>query len=110
MNARRWRKAISPGVRDEIELGQILMGPRVMRWANQRPVSPRLSRPPTQLRRTVAHQLRYCISTTAVTDVERKARLGGNLHAKGMMIVPKRSLIAELDLDQRLPFLRLDRL
>lgn len=37
------------------------------------------------------------------TDVERKAELGGNIHAKGMMIM-QAYLIAELELDQPLPF------
>jgi Lon-like ATP-dependent protease len=37
------------------------------------------------------------------TDVERKAELGGNIHAKGMMIM-QAYLIAELELDQQLPF------
>jgi Lon-like ATP-dependent protease len=37
------------------------------------------------------------------TDVERKAELGGNLHAKGMMIM-QAFLISELELDQPLPF------
>ncbi|MEZ2603109.1 AAA family ATPase [Kluyvera intermedia] len=36
-------------------------------------------------------------------DVERKAELGGNLHAKGMMLM-QAFLMAELDLDQQLPF------
>ncbi len=36
-------------------------------------------------------------------DVERKAELGGNIHAKGMMIM-QAYLIAELELDQQLPF------
>lgn len=37
------------------------------------------------------------------TDVERKAELGGNIHAKGMMIM-QAYLIAELELEQQLPF------
>ncbi|UIA86591.1 Lon protease family protein [Erwinia tracheiphila] len=37
------------------------------------------------------------------TDVERKAELGGNIHAKGMMIM-QAWLISELDLEQQLPF------
>lgn len=36
-------------------------------------------------------------------DIERKAELGGNLHAKAMMIV-QAFLMGELDLDQQLPF------
>jgi len=36
-------------------------------------------------------------------DIERKAELGGNIHAKGMMIM-QAFLIAELELDQQLPF------
>ncbi|TCL03764.1 MULTISPECIES: AAA family ATPase [Sodalis] len=38
-----------------------------------------------------------------VNDVERKAELGGNLHAKGMMIM-QAFLMASLELDQQLPF------
>lgn len=37
------------------------------------------------------------------TDVERKAELGGNIHAKGMMLM-QAFLMAELDLDQQIPF------
>ncbi|WP_075181165.1 Lon protease family protein [Pantoea sp. 1.19] len=36
-------------------------------------------------------------------DVERKAELGGNIHAKGMMIM-QAYLMAELELEQQLPF------
>ncbi|MBS1205995.1 MAG: Lon protease [Proteobacteria bacterium] len=36
-------------------------------------------------------------------DIERKAELGGNLHAKGMMIM-QAFLMAELELEQQLPF------
>lgn len=36
-------------------------------------------------------------------DVERKAELGGNLHAKGMMIM-QAWLMSELELEQQLPF------
>lgn len=38
-----------------------------------------------------------------VSDVERKAELGGNLHAKGMMIM-QAFLSAELNLDEPLPY------
>lgn len=38
-----------------------------------------------------------------INDVERKAELGGNLHAKGMMIM-KAFLMSALDLDEQLPF------
>ncbi len=38
-----------------------------------------------------------------LTDVERKAELGGNIHAKGMMIMQS-WLISELELDHPLPF------
>ncbi|XTZ37012.1 AAA family ATPase [Salmonella enterica] len=36
-------------------------------------------------------------------DIERKAELGGNIHAKGMMIMHA-FLMAELELEQQLPF------
>ena len=38
-----------------------------------------------------------------VMDIERKSELGGNLHAKGMMII-QAYLISELELEQQLPF------
>jgi Lon-like ATP-dependent protease len=38
-----------------------------------------------------------------INDVERKAELSGNLHTKGMMII-EAWLIAELELEQQLPF------
>lgn len=38
-----------------------------------------------------------------IADVERKAELGGNIHAKGMMIM-QAFLSSALDLDQALPF------
>lgn len=38
-----------------------------------------------------------------INDVERKAELGGNLHAKGMMIM-QAFLMSALELDQQLPF------
>lgn len=38
-----------------------------------------------------------------INDVERKAELGGNLHAKGMMIM-QAFLMSALELDQPLPF------
>lgn len=37
------------------------------------------------------------------TDVERKAELGGNIHAKGMMIM-QAFLMSELQLEQQIPF------
>lgn len=37
------------------------------------------------------------------TDVERKAELGGNIHAKGMIIM-QAFLMSELQLDQQIPF------
>lgn len=38
-----------------------------------------------------------------ISDVERKAELGGNLHAKGMMIM-QAFLSSALDLDEPLPY------
>ncbi|WP_241568973.1 AAA family ATPase [Rosenbergiella collisarenosi] len=38
-----------------------------------------------------------------INDVERKAELSGNIHAKGMMII-EAWLMAELELEQQLPF------
>ncbi len=38
------------------------------------------------------------------TDIERKAELGGNIHAKGMMIMPGVPDVGELQLEQQIPF------
>ncbi|HFF9488778.1 Lon protease family protein [Serratia bockelmannii] len=105
LNAREWRESyLAERMQDEIELGQILIetegevvgqinGLSVLDY----PGHPRSFGEPSRIS-CVVH-----LGDGEFTDVERKAELGGNLHAKGMMIM-QAFLIAELDLDQQLPF------
>lgn len=105
MNAREWRESyLAERMQDEIELGQILIetegevvgqinGLSVLDY----PGHPRSFGEPSRIS-CVVH-----LGDGEFTDVERKAELGGNLHAKGMMIM-QAFVIAELDLDQQLPF------
>ncbi|RYJ16520.1 MULTISPECIES: Lon protease family protein [Rahnella] len=104
-NARAWRESyLQERMQDEIELGQIrietegevvgqINGLSVLEY----PGHPRALGEPSRI---------SCVVHTGdgeFTDVERKAELGGNLHAKGMMIM-QAFLISELELDQPLPF------
>ncbi|MCG8710179.1 Lon protease family protein [Brenneria sp. 4F2] len=103
--ARRWREGyLRERMQDEIELGQILIetdgyvigqvnGLSVLEY----PGYPIMFGEPTRIS-CVVHP-----GDGEFTDVERKAELGGNLHAKGMMIM-QAFLISELELDQQLPF------
>ncbi|MEC5341090.1 Lon protease family protein [Brenneria populi] len=103
--ARRWREGyLRERMQDEIELGQILIetdgyvigqvnGLSVLEY----PGYPIIFGEPTRIS-CVVHP-----GDGEFTDVERKAELGGNLHAKGMMIM-QAFLISELELDQQLPF------
>ncbi|MDX5627325.1 MULTISPECIES: Lon protease family protein [unclassified Brenneria] len=103
--ARRWREGyLRERMQDEIELGQILIetdgyvigqvnGLSVLEY----PGYPITFGEPTRIS-CVVHP-----GDGEFTDVERKAELGGNLHAKGMMIM-QAFLISELELDQQLPF------
>lgn len=89
-------------MQDEIELGQIFIetdgevigqinGLSVLEY----PGHPRAFGEPSRI---------SCVVHTGdgeFTDVERKAELGGNLHAKGMMIM-QAFLISELELDMPL--------
>ncbi|WP_197091754.1 AAA family ATPase [Serratia oryzae] len=105
LNAREWRESyLAERMQDEIELGQILIetegevigqinGLSVLDY----PGHPRSFGEPSRIS-CVVH-----LGDGEFTDVERKAELGGNLHAKGMMIM-QAFLISELDLDQQLPF------
>lgn len=105
LNARAWRESyLQERMQDEIELGQIrietegevigqINGLSVLEY----PGHPRAFGEPSRI---------SCVVHTGdgeFTDVERKAELGGNLHAKGMMIM-QAFLISELELDQPLPF------
>jgi len=105
LNAREWRESyLAERMQDEIELGQIMIetegevigqinGLSVLDY----PGHPRSFGEPSRIS-CVVH-----LGDGEFTDVERKAELGGNLHAKGMMIM-QAFLISELDLDQQLPF------
>ncbi|WP_279026935.1 MULTISPECIES: Lon protease family protein [Gibbsiella] len=105
LNARAWRESyLAERMQDDIELGQILIetegevigqinGLSVLDF----PGHPRSFGEPSRIS-CVVH-----LGDGEFTDVERKAELGGNLHAKGMMIM-QAFLISELELDQQLPF------
>jgi len=105
LSAREWRENyLSERVRDEILLDQILIetegeaigqinGLSVIEF----PGHPRPFGEPSRIS-CVVHP-----GDGEFTDVERKAELGGNIHAKGMMIM-QAYLIAEMQLDQPLPF------
>lgn len=103
--ARDWRESYLPErLYDDIELGQLLIdtegeavgqinGLSVLEY----PGHPRVLGEPTRIT-CVVH-----FGDGEFTDVERKVELGGNLHAKGMMIM-QAYLISELELDQQIPF------
>lgn len=103
--AKAWRESyLAERMQDEIELGQILIetegevvgqinGLSVLEY----PGHPRAFGEPSRIS-CVVHA-----GDGEFHDVERKAELGGNLHAKGMMIM-QAFLISELELDQQLPF------
>ncbi|AUX92997.1 AAA family ATPase [Mixta gaviniae] len=105
LDARNWRESYLPEqMRDEILLDQILIetegavtgqinGLSVIEF----PGHPRAFGEPSRIS-CVVH-----VGDGEFNDVERKAELGGNIHAKGMMIM-QAFLIAELELDQQLPF------
>lgn len=105
INQREWQESyLSQRVYDEISNHQKLLitsgamvgqinGLAVIEY----PGHPRIWGEPTRIS-CVVH-----FGDGEVLDVERKAELGGNLHAKGMMIIQS-YLIAELGLDHQLPF------
>ena len=105
LNAREWRESyLAERMQDEIELGQIMIetegevigqinGLSVLDY----PGHPRSFGEPSRIS-CVVH-----LGDGEFVDVERKAELGGNLHAKGMMIM-QAFLTSELDLDQQQPF------
>ncbi|WP_071823823.1 Lon protease family protein [Serratia sp. FGI94] len=105
LTTRQWREGyLTERMQDDIELGQILIqtegevvgqinGLSVLDY----PGHPGSVGEPSRIS-CVVH-----LGDGEFTDVERKAELGGNLHAKGMMIM-QAFLISELELDQQLPF------
>jgi len=102
---REWRESfLAERVRDEILLDQILIetegeaiGQINALSVIEFPGHPRAFGEPSRIS-CVVH-----VGDGEFNDVERKAELGGNIHAKGMMIM-QAWLIAELELDQQLPF------
>ena len=105
LDARVWRESFLPErMRDEILLDQILIETEgaVVGQINglsvvEFPGHPRAFGEPSRIS-CVVH-----VGDGEFNDIERKAELGGNIHAKGMMIM-QAFLIAELELDQQLPF------
>ncbi|WP_370421595.1 AAA family ATPase [Pantoea vagans] len=105
LEARLWRENyLNERMRDEILLRQILIETEgeVVGQINglsvvEYPGHPRAWGDPSRIT-CVVHP-----GDGEFMDIERKAELGGNIHAKGMMIM-QAFLIAELELDQQLPF------
>lgn len=105
LETRQWRESfLMDRMRDEILLNQIMIETEgeVVGQINglsviEFPGHPRPWGEPSRIT-CVVHP-----GDGEFTDVERKAELGGNIHAKGMMIM-QAYLIAELELDQQLPF------
>ncbi|SFM90775.1 Lon-like ATP-dependent protease [Izhakiella capsodis] len=105
LEARAWREGfLAQRMQDEILLDQILIntedevigqinGLSVIEFSGH----PRAFGEPSRIS-CVVHP-----GDGEFTDVERKAELGGNIHAKGMMIM-QAWLISELELEQQLPF------
>lgn len=105
MSAREWRESyLEESMRHEIELGQIMIETEgeVVGQINGLSILDYLGYP-----RSLGEPSRIsCVvhfGDGELTDVERKSDLGGNLHAKGMMIM-QAFLISELDLNHQLPF------
>ncbi len=105
LETREWREGfLAERVRDEILLEQILIetegemvGQINALSVIEFPGHPRAFGEPSRIS-CVVH-----VGDGEFHDVERKAELGGNIHAKGMMIM-QAWLIAELELEQQLPF------
>lgn len=105
LETREWREGfLAERVRDEILLDQILIetegemvGQINALSVIEFPGHPRAFGEPSRIS-CVVH-----VGDGEFTDVERKAELGGNIHAKGMMIM-QAWLISELELEQQLPF------
>ena len=105
LESREWREGfLAERIRDEILLEQILIetegemiGQINALSVIEFPGHPRAFGEPSRIS-CVVH-----VGDGEFHDVERKAELGGNIHAKGMMIM-QAWLIAELELEQQLPF------
>ena len=105
LEARQWRENyLTERMRDEILLNQIMIETdgEVIGQINglsviEFPGHPRAWGEPSRIT-CVVHP-----GDGELNDVERKAELGGNIHAKGLIIM-QAYLIAELELDQPLPF------
>lgn len=102
---REWREGfLAERMQDEILLEQILIETEGERMGQVNALSviefpghPRAFGEPSRIS-CVVH-----IGDGEFNDIERKAELGGNIHAKGMMIM-QAFLISELDLEQQIPF------
>ncbi len=102
---REWREGfLAERIQDEILLEQILIETEgeVVGQINalsviEFPGHPRAFGEPSRIS-CVVH-----VGDGEFTDVERKAELGGNIHAKGMMIM-QAFLMSELQLEQQIPF------
>lgn len=105
LETRSWREGfLAERMRDEILLDQILIetegemvGQINALSVIEFPGHPRAFGEPSRIS-CVVH-----VGDGEFMDVERKAELGGNIHAKGMMIM-QAWLISELELEQQLPF------
>ncbi|HEY2454066.1 MAG TPA: Lon protease family protein [Scandinavium sp.] len=105
LNQRQWREGyLAERMQDEILLEQILIetdGEQIGQInalsVVEFPGHPRAFGEPSRIS-CVVH-----IGDGEFTDIERKAELGGNIHAKGMMIM-QAFLMSELGLDQQIPF------
>ncbi|VEB99057.1 Lon protease [Cedecea lapagei] len=105
LEQREWREGfLAERMQDEILLEQILIetegemiGQINALSVIEFPGHPRAFGEPSRIS-CVVH-----VGDGEFTDVERKAELGGNIHAKGMMIM-QAFLMAELQLDQQIPF------
>lgn len=105
LEQRQWREGyLAERMQDEILLEQILIetegecvGQINALSVVEFPGHPRAFGEPSRIS-CVVH-----IGDGEFTDIERKAELGGNIHAKGMMIM-QAFLMSELDLDQQIPF------
>ncbi|PDO88347.1 AAA family ATPase [Kosakonia pseudosacchari] len=102
---REWREGfLAERMQDEILLEQILIETEGERIGQinalsviEFPGHPRAFGEPSRIS-CVVH-----VGDGEFNDIERKAELGGNIHAKGMMIM-QAFLMAELELEQQIPF------
>ncbi len=104
-NTRDWRERyLAERMQDEIEFGQIFIATEGMAVGQvnalsilEYPGHPQAFGEPIRISCTVH------LGDGELVDVERKAELGGNIHAKGMMIM-QAFLLSELRLEQPQPF------